>query len=223
MGRTVSGKREAADPHEVAGRILVEQLDWDVRGRRSGGAEAARGHLMAAIPMSDLDAYSRLAVPMILARFSAWEQFAVLSPRSDGAGCTVDFNIPCPSAGADYGLWVSTADEELTVGFHTHHSHFTDYKTCLNPAMVEAGLEQVSDILAEHVGVVSWYRGGGLAGSQTVALPHRNSLPRPLAGLVFFRKVAHMFADCDGATLRSWQGRYDRDEDHASPLEESNP
>ncbi len=65
---------------------------------------------MAEFFEADLDAYSRLAVPLILACFPEWVQFAELSLRADGAGSVVQFNVPCPSPAAEYGLWVSTAD-----------------------------------------------------------------------------------------------------------------
>jgi hypothetical protein len=161
---------------------------------------------------SDLDAYSRVAVPLILSRFPEWEPFATLSPRPDGAGSVVDFNVPCPSPAAEAGLWVSTADEELSVGFHTHHSHFTDYESRLNPEQVAAGLQHAADIVEERVGVVSWYRDGGFAGSRTVELPYPGPLPGLLDGLGASPAAARIFADCDFATLRSWFGRFDRDE-----------
>jgi hypothetical protein len=168
---------------------------------------------MAGLLASDLDEYSRVAVPRILACFPEWEQFAKLRPRSDGAGSVVDFNVPCPSPSIEYGLWVSTADEELSVGFHTHHSHFTDYADRLNLGQIEAGLQQAVDVVNERAGVVSWYRGEGFAGSRWVELPHQGPLPGLLDGLgEGSRELADIFADCERATLRSWHGWFDRDE-----------
>ncbi len=167
---------------------------------------------MARLRESDMDDYSRLAVPLILARFPEWEPFAKLSLRTDGAGCVVDFNVPCPSPSVEHGLWVSTADEELSVGFHTHHSHFTDYDDRLNPRQIEAGVQQAADVVAERIGVVSWYRGDGFAGSLWVDLPHEGPLPGLLDGLGLGENLAGLFSGCDRATLRSWLGRFDRDE-----------
>jgi hypothetical protein len=119
---------------------------------------------MAGLLASDLDTYSRFALPLILVRFPEWDSFGVVQPRPDGAGGTVEFNVPCPNPAAQAGLWVSTADEELTVGFHTHHGHFTGYDTRLNPAQVEAALEYAAAIVGDRVGVVSYYRGAGSPG-----------------------------------------------------------
>jgi hypothetical protein len=167
---------------------------------------------MAWLGESELDDYSRLAVPLILARFPEWEPFAKLKPRSDGMGSAMEFNIPCPSPGAAYGLWVSTADEELSVGFHTHHEHFTDDERPLTREHIETGLRQAADILEERVGVVSWYRGEAFAGSRSVQLPHPGPLPGILDDMGASAEVARIFSHCDRVTLRSWFGRFDREE-----------
>jgi hypothetical protein len=168
---------------------------------------------MVALRGADLDAYSRIAVPIILARFPDWKSFARLSPSPDGAGSTVDFNIPCPSPAAEYGLWVSTADEELSVGFHTHHQHFTDYENRLSIAHIDAGIQFTADIIEERIGVISWYRASAFAGSRLVDLPRPDPLPGLLDGLEpAGAQLAGIFSDCDRVTLRSWLGRYDREE-----------
>jgi hypothetical protein len=171
------------------------------------------GFAVPELTASDLDDYARLAVPLILARFPDWEQHAKLTRRPDGAGSVVDFNIPCPSAAAESGLWISTADEELTVGFHTHHNHFTDYDDLNNTCQIKAGLQHAADIIEECVGVVSWYRGGQFAGSRTVELPHEGPLPGLFDGLGIGAELVGNFSDCSRATLRSWLGHFDRDED----------
>ena len=167
---------------------------------------------MARLLESDLDAYSRLAVSLILARFPEWELLAELSPRPDGEGSVVNFNIPCPSPAAETGLWVSTADQELSVGFHTHHEHFTDYESRLDREQIAAGLQRAADIIEERIGVVSWYRGRAFAGSRSVELPHAGPLPAMLDGLGAGTEAASIFADCNRVTLRSWFGRFDREE-----------
>jgi hypothetical protein len=156
---------------------------------------------MAGLLAGELDAYTRFALPLILARFPEWEPFGVVQPRPDGVGGTVEFNVPCPNPGAEMGLWVSTADEELSVGFHTHHGHFTDYDTRLNPDQVEAGLEQAAEYVEDRRGVVSWYQAERLAGTTSCELPLAGPLPRMFSQLPVTR-----------GTLRSWSGRFDRDE-----------
>jgi hypothetical protein len=168
---------------------------------------------MPGILDSNLDAYSRLAVALLLARFPDWEPFAQASLRHDGAGSVVDFNVPCPSPAAESGLWVSTADQELSVGFHTYHCHFTDYENRLNKEQIEAGLQQAADILGERVGVVSWYRDETFAGSRMVVLPHPGTLPKLFDGFgPTAAELAGIFSEYDRVTLRSWLGQHDREE-----------
>ncbi len=161
----------------------------------------------------DLDTYSRLAVPMILAQFPDWEAFAKVELRPGEACGVVEFYIPCPSPSAERGLWVSTADEELSVGFHTHHCHFTDYNDRTHLAQIEAGVKYAADLVAEGIGVVSCYRGGKFAGSNSVELPHTG----PLHALAGAGPFAGIFAGCERVTLRSWLGRFDHDESLAEP------
>ena len=77
-----------------------------------------------------------------------------------------------------WDLWVSTAGEELSVGFHTHHDHFTDYKILLNPEQVKAGLDQAAAYLEDRCGAVSWYQGERLVGTTNCSLPLSGPLPR---------------------------------------------
>jgi hypothetical protein len=167
---------------------------------------------MATLGDESLDEYSQLAVTLILARFPKWEPFVKLSPRPDGAGNVVEFNIPCPSPAAESGLWVSTADEELTVGFHTHHTHFTDYENRTHHSQIDAGLKYAAEIVEERIGVLSYYSGGKFSGSRSVDLPSPEVLPRLYEDMGLVGKLEGFFRDWERVTLRSWTGRFDRDE-----------
>jgi hypothetical protein len=162
-----------------------------------------------------LEAYSRVAVPHILARFPDWEPFAKPSAGPDGAGNVVEFNIPCPSSAAESGLWVSTAGEELSVGFHTHHGHFTDHEDRTNRAQIDAGLDYAPAIIEDRVGVLSYYSGGKFSGSRSVDLPPPGTLPKLYEGMGLVGKLEGFFRDWDRVTLRSWSGRFDRDDARA--------
>jgi hypothetical protein len=162
---------------------------------------------MAKLTASELDDYSRVALPLLLARFPGWEPLAILSPRPDRAGSVLEVHVPCPSSAAESGLWVSTADEELTVGFHTHHRHFTDYEERPDLAQIEAGLDYAAAIVKERVGVLSYYRAGRFVGSRSVELPHVGPLPALYEGMGLLGKLAGW----DQVSLRSWSGRLDRE------------
>ena len=152
-----------------------------------------------------LDDYSGIAFSMILARFPAWEPFATFIAEPDGSTAVVEFQVPCPSRAVDRGLSVATDGGELTVGFHTHHTHFGLFNGDDLP-QIEAVLGYAGDLLDERIGVMSWYCGGRFAGSSSLELPHPTPLPRR-------REIFPNRPDCDRITLRSWTGRFDRDED----------
>ena len=161
--------------------------------------------------MEELDDYSRVVTPLILAKFPDWESLAELSPPSAGERRYVTFSIPCPSRAVEHGLWVSTADGELTVGFHTHHVHFNDYSGGSGPVQIKAGLEYVSDLLGERLGVLSVYRVGRLAGSISLPLPSWGRLTELFSGTPE-SLTAELFVRCERFTVRGWTGRFDRDE-----------
>jgi hypothetical protein len=228
-----------------AGQVLAAEVNAMTLGvsgivARSRSLWAGRAEYKELLE-GDLDAYSRFVVRPILARFPGWESFAKLSPRADGAGNVVEFNVPCPSPAAESGLGLSTAGEELSVGFHTHYSRFTDHENRFTLGEVEAGLQHAADICEERVGVVSWYRGAVFAGSRWVNLPHPDPLPglldslgagpklaprradvapgELLDGLEVGAEFAASFADWDRITLRSWLGRFDREEEREPILD----
>ena len=103
--------------------------------------------------LKDLDSYSEFAVGIILRRFPEWESYAKTS--REGAA---KFEIPCPSPAVESGLWISTANNELTVGFHTDHCHFTDDENPLNLAVIHQGLNLAVAILKDRCGILSWYQ-----------------------------------------------------------------
>ncbi len=144
--------------------------------------------------LNDLDSYSEFAVGIITRRFPEWVQYAKAS--LDG---TVEFQIPCPSPAVETGLWISTANNELTVGFDTDHCHFTDYDKPCNLGVVHQGLNFAATILKDRCGILSWYQGDRLVHTTQIKLPHKGPLPC-------------LLSKCTRGTLRSWSGKFDRDE-----------
>ena len=111
-----------------------------------------------------------------------------------------DFALASPSPAIEHGLWVSTADEEITVGLHTHHSHFTDYDNCSNPKHINDALDHVQELLDERSAIVSWYVGDRFAGSISQEIAAECPVSSLLSGVT-------------RSTFRSWRGTYDHDVD----------
>ncbi len=168
--------------------------------------------LMPSIPLDQLDDYSRIAVPIILATFPEWESLAVVKDGPDGEGATVEFEIACPSPNVEHGLWVLTADEELTVGFHTHHVHFTNYDERIDERQIANGVQFAADIVSEHLGVVSRYSGGRLQASCSVPLPKNGSVASVLETIDSDSSLlTGFYTEGERFTVRSWNGRFDCD------------
>jgi hypothetical protein len=153
------------------------------------------------LPTADfgqLDEYSRFAVSQILERFPAWRECLVFRRPEGYTHAFADFGFASPSPAIEHDLWVSTADDEITVGLHTHHSHFADYDDRANSGHIGHALDHVQDLLDERVAIASWYVGDRFAGSTS----HEVSSDRPPAPLL---------SSVTRTSLRSWRGTYDRD------------
>jgi hypothetical protein len=148
----------------------------------------------------DLDEYSKVAYDLMLRRHPSWSAYAWALPASYGGDdLHVVIEIPCPSGGVEHGLYVSTENKELTVGFHTDHCHFTDYDHPVNPAVIHQGISHAVEFMRDRIGVLSWYQGNRLVHTTALRLPHHGPLPCLLSA-------------CTKGTLRSWSGKHDRDE-----------
>jgi hypothetical protein len=120
------------------------------------------------------------------------------------------------------GLSIVTWDEDVVVGFHTTHAHFSDWERSGTDAHIDSAIEAARDVLAERLVVASWYSRGRLVVSQfrepdgaldgfrrsqlggstwlgRRRFPRTGWLPHDLGLLV--RGVE--------STVRSWRGTYD--------------
>ena len=77
---------------------------------------------------------------------------------------------------------------------------------------IEAGLEYAAAIIEDRIGVLSYYGGSQFAGSRSVKLPRPDSLPSLYEGIGLAEKLAFFIGGWDRVTLRSWSGRFDREE-----------
>jgi hypothetical protein len=152
---------------------------------------------MAPILNESLDAYSRFAVPLILAAFPDWERHATIQPDDDGLG-GVGFCVPCPNPNVESGLYVSTCGDELTVGFDMHHEHYTDYENPCNPAVIADGIECARACLKDRRVAVSWGDENRWWGSSSTEAPGGGCIGQWSLTATRFR-------------FRSWTGRHDRD------------
>lgn len=150
--------------------------------------------------LDPFDEYSRFAVSRILARFPSWREYMLHRRPAGYAYAYADFELKSRSPATEQSLWVSTADYEITVGLHTHHSHFTHDEDRFNPAHIDAALDHVQDLLDERTVIVSGYVGDRFTGSTY----------RDVSAA---RQSSSLIVDVTRITLRSWLGTYDRDDE----------
>jgi hypothetical protein len=158
-----------------------------------------------ALPSSDLrqlDEYSQVAAQRILERFPDWRTRIVLRRPNGYDHAFADFELPCPSPAIEHGLWVSTADEEITVGLHTYHTHFTNYNEGFDAQHIDDALDHVQELLDERTVIVSWYSGERFAGSSSVDAAVAEAAPSFISGVT-------------RTTRRSWRGTYDQSTENA--------
>jgi hypothetical protein len=144
----------------------------------------------------------------------------------DAAG-DLTFRIECPSKSVDKGLWLSTHDEEITIGFHTDHAHSRDWSNDGTDEHITDAIRLARDLLDERLVVLSLYWDGEL-GMTTRCTPEyadaevgkvakrtrtrRARLLRPAiaSGTRLVPQLA-LIRRPNGATVRSWRGTYDTD------------
>ncbi|MGH7997972.1 MAG: hypothetical protein ACREPR_00680 [Brasilonema sp.] len=112
---------------------------------------------MKNLPIEQLDEYSRFAVNHILKRFPEWENHLSVDQPEGYEKPYAVFELPCPSLTVEQGLWVATFDMEITVGFHTDHTHFNDFDNVLNVEPINNAVEYIDEIISKRIAVVSSY------------------------------------------------------------------
>lgn len=112
-----------------------------------------------------LNKYTQQVVTEMIAAFPSW--FDLILQMCDESGA-LDFKIDAPSPLIKGGLWVLTEGDEVIVGVHTHHVHFTYYETHTNfTDHILSAMKYIQDIISDQIGIVSWYRQEQFLGSAT--------------------------------------------------------
>jgi hypothetical protein len=141
-----------------------------------------------------MDEFSEAFATWLRQRRPAWLGMA----KAESASVEIAFASPNPRAVAP--VWISSADEELTVGFDYTHGHFNAWMgTESDEDVFERALQFADDLVGERLVVVSGLAGGAWAGSTTV--PPGDD---PLA-------TASVFPEADTIIVRSFRGTFDRD------------
>jgi hypothetical protein len=145
-----------------------------------------------------LNEHSKTFASVLFSAHPSWREYAAMAASTVSEGMVLIVTVPPPeSSQAEYPLTIDTDNDEVTVGFDKYHSHFywpesdDEYE---NP------LRFIEGILEERTVVVSIWSGEKWALSTT------------LDASKGVEDVGHIPDAATVAKLRSWTGKYSRDE-----------
>ena len=130
----------------------------------------------------------------VLNIFPKWRALLRTGTADDGTPFEVLEGPAPPGSDAAAGLFVSTADGEITVGFDVYHSHFDDWSGD------DGALDLIQRIVMERVAIVSWWSGGRWCGSDALDAGEQPGMPSWAAT-----------QGVDRIRVRSWRGALNAD------------
>jgi hypothetical protein len=143
---------------------------------------------------SQLNKLSAAFADRFFSVYPEWELFA--TKLDEGM-----FEVFVPQAGTDRQLWVSTQDNELTIGFDHWHEHLGAFLGLSDADAIEQTMEGVRSIVQEDLVVLISFRGGKWV---------KSTKRKPFEPLVI---------EPGGTThVYSWRGTHDRILDGIPPL-----
>ncbi len=154
----------------------------------------------------DLDLASRSIGKRTLARFPTWARYAHVKRAEGKEKSHLEFIIPCPNPVVEQDLMLSTEQHQLTLYFDTSHEHFENDDEWPTIDWIGDGLDLAAAILAEEVGCVTCHGRDRIYADFFAPLPLASPIDIPFKNTPVTR-----------VTLRSWTGRFDRDEIRRPP------
>jgi len=156
--------------------------------------------LLDTVPLDEerLNDHSRSFAQALFSARPYWREFARMAKPRHGSGMFLFVTvIPPESSKAEHPLIIDTDDDEVTIGFDSYHAHFhwPDFdEEYGNP------LRFIDDVVGERLVVVSIWSGEDWALSTT------------LDAAKSVDEISRIPQSATIAKLRSWTGRYSRDE-----------
>ena len=145
---------------------------------------------------SEAAGYSERFLAFLAREASEWH--AAAKPDVEAAGAYL-VEVESPNDNASASLWISTEDEEITVGFDAFHSHFETWHFDSEEKAFREALALARSIVAEKVLIASWWKDEKWSGSQLIELGEE------------VKRSDRTPADAC-LRIRSWTGKYDREE-----------
>jgi hypothetical protein len=149
--------------------------------------------------IDNLNPYARRVATHLFRHFPDWATLATTDPNPNADFGALLLEIPANLSGSEIVLHIWSDGDELTVGLHTHHCHFSDYDQRETDEHIEDGVEYIKNLIQENFVIYSWYCNGQFCCSVT-GTPGKVEDP------------AKFISNVDRVTCRSWAGTYDSDD-----------
>lgn len=148
--------------------------------------------------MVDVSASSNNIKAQVLAAFPEWAALANAETYKDSPAYWTFTVVPPVAAQIDSPLHISTWDDEITVALDHSHAHFQRWNPEPGDNIFQSALLYVRALLAEQIGVASWWQGDHckMAGTYT----HGDRLTPRFK--IFYSRVR----------VRSWHGTLNIDQ-----------
>ncbi len=144
----------------------------------------------------DAVSYSERFLAFLAREAPGWRALARADDEDAGAYMV---EVESPNENASASLWISTQDEEITVGFDAFHSHFETWHFESEVVAFSEALALAKDIVTEKQVVASWWKDEKWSGSQLIARGEEVNRSERTPADTCLR-------------IRSWTGKYDREQ-----------
>jgi hypothetical protein len=118
--------------------------------------------------LDELNSFSQQFLQVLLSRLPELAAAARIDTSEAVASGTLLIELDPPSKNVEVGLWISTDDEEVTVGFDYYHGHFDPWIGASESLSFDKACEFIVRILADQALAVSWWIDDVLAGGKWV-------------------------------------------------------
>ena len=142
----------------------------------------------------------RTSAEELFEAFPEWRSLAKREVDEWGSEYVIVEVTPPPAANVDEGLWIDTANDEITVGFDCYHEHFYEWagKSC--PFGIQSALEFVKQIVEERVAFMTFWRDGRCVGGEVM---YAGEPVEPSTSTDTYDRIR----------VRSWRGTFNLDTD----------
>lgn len=149
--------------------------------------------------LDGLNEFSQRFCETLFSCFPEFRDHAKIDESQDVDPGTLVVEVPCANDKVDLGLWISTENTEVTIGFDSYHGHFGSWTGASEKESFRDAIEFVRKILHEEALAVAWFENDKPLGETWIA-PGSEVNPG-----------SQWNSHATNVRVRSWLGTYDED------------